>query len=155
MTLLNIKLESGSIIFNYVLKYLSTFDSIFNLSADSIKKNTYNNIDIQYKIDYGKYKINFNNYVININYKKKGKPKGTYYNVTYYEAIFLKIEDENIKKKQLIKIIDKFIENAKEYSSKNDDDQISTKILKKSTSIYYQNFLKEISILYIYHSKMN
>jgi mitochondrial chaperone BCS1 len=133
----HIDVNSSSSIFVYILKYGATFDNIKNYTSDFIKFKKYEeNPKKKYKVElrlpYGISKINYKDKEIIINYYKDPNTVGLSHSAKRYESI-------NIKTKDSIDLLKKFIKDAREFCNP----QYSNYVVIKT----YKNYWNTLSRL--------
>ena len=127
-TEVSIEIEAQSSIYNYVLVYAATFDSIKNYSTeyieyDKIEKEEEKKYKIKLMLPYGISEIEFEGNIIKIEYKRLGNPVGLAHSASVHTTL-------KISTNGPIDILKKFISSAREYSSPQSKSYITVKIYK-------------------------
>jgi hypothetical protein len=130
------KSQLASIIFNYT----STFKKLNHYICDSFtcEKGIH---ELDLKIPFGITKVNYKNKISNdkeetifIDYHETGDPQGLYFSVEVYQILNIYIEYDNDEEYDIKKqVLFDFLETARQYSEKKEDNEVICKILKNGS----------------------
>lgn len=130
------KSQLASIIFNYT----STFKKLNHYICDSFtcEKGIH---ELDLKIPFGITKVNYKNKISNdreetifIDYHETGDPQGLYFSVEVYQILNIYIEYDNDEEYDIKKqVLFDFLETARQYFEKKEDNEVICKILKNGS----------------------
>ena len=120
---ISLEIESKSSMYTSIIRYLATYPNINNFFSNSYTTKENDKEMPLLKIAYKIFKINFNGDKIKIIHKiKRESPKGTSFGVQCYVSLILKSSKKEI--------LEAFVKSAKQYCTKSNNDNVTTKILK-------------------------
>lgn len=126
--MITLEIDNTGIVYDYLLQYLSTFPEVTIFKSNSFQRDKMGNLRAKFKLGRSDLSINYQDQNIQISHQREGKPKGTNYNIAYFESLILKTNAEDGKE-----LFKKLIEDAREFCEDKQEGKIITKILKKGT----------------------
>ena len=150
MSSIVVTIDNQSIAFDYILRYLTVFPELKKYRINNYKRCIDGKMKIQLKMGWDEVKINYNNEELLIKYEVVGDPKGTNYGVLYYEQVIIEMFYKDDGKNNAIKVVSKFLEDARYFCDQKEDSWVQTKILQKGYWSLLSNLPKrDISTIYL------
>ncbi|VVU94957.1 ATPase family associated with various cellular activities (AAA) [seawater metagenome] len=151
------KSQLASIIFFFS----PSFNNLGHYISDGFSQND-GEYELEFKIPFGLTKIEYKNDInetenIYFDYQESGTPQGLYFSVEVYQklSIYVEYEDDTeyeVKKKVLLN----FLEEARKFYDKKEDNEIICKILKNGSWATLSKLPKrDLSTIYLNENKKN